>query len=301
MTVAFFQGKHLSSDWEGSMKTLGGLLIAMLISASLSAQMSRNFSSEDLLQDDHVLDAYSLGRIVFVYRRSSLPSPETAVTDLSKLISVDRAAEHGKPDQLMLRQLNSPLMGIELKPELNEATAVNCGDRGFFWRILWEFYPAKGGSSGPPLTCRTYVGPDGSLIPVERALCDMIEFPNEDDGGDCLVSSLPFKKLSKRAKERAVIHGDEVLSRAQTKLDEALANSGREHKLSLRFRDQELINVPYKLLHTGETEERDIWAVHYVLPDLQHDAILKSDPFTVWVTVDGEVGKLTWNGWKLTE
>lgn len=296
------------------MKTFETLLIVLLISGAASAQMSLRqhcfpldgTEETELLRDNDVLDAYSLGHIVFVYRKRSLPTPEAAVTDLTKIISVDRAVEHGKPDKVLLNQLQSPLFGMELTPSLDEATAVSRGDQGFFWRISWELFPAKGALGGVPWTCRTYVGPDGAPILVERALCDIVRFPkaanNEEEENGYLISSIPFAELPKRTKDQAVIHGEEILSRAQAELKAAFEQSGRQPKdpiPSLRFRDQSLIKVPYEMLHTGDIVYRDVWAVRFVPADLKPDAILTAEPFTVWVTVDGQVSKLTWNGWKM--
>lgn len=281
------------------MKILAGLILAILLQTASFAQMAVSSSKIALLQTDDLFDAYSLGQIVYVYRESSFPTLESAVTDLEKLISVDRAAEHGKPDTLMLQQLESRLMGIELSPRLDEAAAMNRGDCGFLWKLCWTLFPAKQNLGGKPWICRTYVGPDGSDIKPELALCDEISFSKGKHGSNCLVSSLPFTRLSKRVDAKQAIHGEDVLTRAQAELKSAVESIDLEQRPSLRFRDQELIKVPFEQLHTGHIENREVWAVHFVPAELQGKDILNADPFTVWVTIDGQVGKLTWNGWSL--
>ena len=89
-----------------------------------------------LLADVDVLDAFPIGDVVFVHRGSGLPSDEKAVTDLSKIIPVNRAEIHGRPGQAVLMLIDQ-VLGDPHALHVKNLSAINYASSGYVWKVTW--------------------------------------------------------------------------------------------------------------------------------------------------------------------
>lgn len=93
---------------------------------------TKNISSED------VIEVYSIADMSFVIRDSKIFDSKIKETDLSKLLSPAEAVKRGLPDRetgLLIDQL----LGGHHRPALVSASAIDNGDAGFYWHMVWQF------------------------------------------------------------------------------------------------------------------------------------------------------------------
>lgn len=255
---------------------------------------------EDMFTDTDVLDAYSIGNVCFVVRRSQLPMDDEVCKDVSKVLPVDRAVIHARPgfdQQLLINQL----LGQPHRLRLDSICLVDHGDAGFVWTTTWDLYPAVGGSSGIPFQYRVHVKPNGALIVPEHYLCDVIGDPGLDQ---ILLSVLAFDDLNRPAGDiqegqSSTIFGDEALDLARTAVQKLLEPElGRGETPGFRFYDQSAIDVPIRTKHDGSIEKRKVWAVNFIAADTAAENVHAVAQFTVWVTEDGFVSHLSRGSWQ---
>lgn len=253
---------------------------------------------QELLDDDDVFEFVKIGELVMVYRTSSLPKEEAAVFDLDKLCSVSNAVRNGSPEYIESVLIDQELSGSH-RFDLDEAAALSMGKHGMLWRVKVSLMPTVGGFSGLPYLYRGLLQADGTPIPDEKAFvahCDLEregEGANDDDE-DCdhLFSVIRFADFADPNPDEKLLHGDEILSRAETKLKSAIGK-----RPGFRFHDQRLVSVPILRRHDGNTVDRKLWKVGFIPaaddPDIEQPAII------LWVTVDGRVSELSINKWSL--
>lgn len=251
--------------------------------------------------DDVVLDAFPIGDVVFVYRRSELPSGDNAVADLSKIIPAHRAEIHGRPGPDVSSLINQ-MLGTPHTTHVESLSAINYGDSGYVWKVTRKLFPSFGGFSGVPFQFRSYVNPDGSLIAPERYLCDhdtVVGTEGRFFGNDNIFSVMSFADFEVDEKNAKHIHGDQALSLATNAIEKFVAQKPlKKHKVAYRLHDQSLLRLPVATNHDGKLAMRKVWAVNFVDAKLTGNAIHEAEPLTVWVTVDGMVSQLTFRSWK---
>jgi len=284
-----------------------GRLIACAIAFSPTIGLGQfNPSSPRVLTTsidcDDMLDASAVGHAVFVFRRSQLQQGELAHRGLSELIPVDRAEVHGRPGR-EVRALIAHMLGTPHELHVREVCASIKETPGFIWKVTWELFPARGGSTGTPYESHAFVNPDGSVLTPERFLCDHMYLANGNEeyyfgGGHGVFSALAIADIGVKADDTTV-HGDKVLSLAKAALDRFVEENFEASKgPNLRFHDQSLIDLPIDTDRNAQVVKAKVWAVNFIEADLAREEINQSDPFTVWVTTDGLVSQLSLHRWK---
>lgn len=268
------------------------LIILLFSGGSLYAQ-SLGFSSVDGLADHDFFEAFSVGDAVYIYRNSRLPEPENAIAELSKIISVDRAAIHGAPSKSD-RAIINQMMGFETELSVQSVCATDFGEGGFLWRVEHRISPAVGGTTGAWPHFVLYVNPDGSAIQPDRYLCSRRMVASDT----ALFSVLSFEDLS-TGTGRPAIDGEDAL-RIGRETIEAICSKASKQGLSIktRFHDQRLTDVPIGTKNTGDIHYCRVWQVRFMLADGASFELFDNDPIVVWVTADGFASELSLEKWR---
>src|SRR5688500_275322 len=114
--------------------TVGRLTCLLVLGPASCLAQGIFVKRTDALADNDVLDAFSIGNAVFVYRQAGLPAPEKAVLDLTKVIPVSRAEIHGRP-AADVHSLVEEMAGHPAQWEVSDVSAVNHGAAGFVWKV----------------------------------------------------------------------------------------------------------------------------------------------------------------------
>lgn len=248
----------------------------------------------DGLADADYFDAFCIGNVAHIFWNSSLPESGNAVTNLAKLIAVDRAAIHSAPDS-STRALIDLMFGYETRFSEESVSAVNYGDSGYIWRVERSVSPAMGGSTGCPPKYLSYVNADGSLIIPSRFLFGQKQVGPETK----LYSVLSFANLESSSSTKDTIDGEDALRLAKAELD-SLGTEAAELNISLktRFHDQKLVDYPIKTTNTGKNKTCNVWQVRFLLADKASFELFDNSPIVVWVTTSGLVSKLSLESWE---
>lgn len=277
------------------MKSLFSLmLLAFALSCGKESfsQESQSGKIDGLVETDY-FDAFCIGSVAHVFWNTSLPDTRSAVEELSKIISVDRAAIHSAPDESN-RSLINLMFGYETRFSEEAISAVNYGDSGYIWKIERSVFPAMGGSTGVPPRYLSYVNADGSLIFPSRYLFSKKKVGPETQ----LYSVLPFAELETSSSNVNRIDGEDALRLAKEGLDSLIKKADESDvAIMTRFHDQKLVAYPIKTAITGKSETCNVWQVRFLLADDVAFELFDDSPIVVWVTSSGRISRLSLDSW----
>lgn len=120
------------SDAQDLQPTLNQQSVNEMLRLFRGARDFQKKLSGSLINPD-VFDSFEIENVVFVNLVSDLPSADEAVTDLSKMISVDRAAIHAKPGP-EIESLIELMLHRPHEPFLDEVCLSKHGESGFLWK-----------------------------------------------------------------------------------------------------------------------------------------------------------------------
>jgi hypothetical protein len=272
-----------------------GLMLFAIVLTGGDALFGQGLHSGQIdgLADSDYFDAFCIGNVAHIFCNSSLPESGKAVTNLAKIIAVDRAAIHSAPDS-STRALIDLMFDFRTKFSEESVSAVNYGDSGYIWRVERSVSPAMGGSTGVPPKYLSYVNADGALIIPSKYLFGQKRVGPETK----LYSVLSFADFENSSSTKSTIDGEEALRLAKADLD-SLCKEAEELNFTLktRFHDQKLISYPIKTLNTGKDETCNVWQVRFLVANNASFELFDSSPIIVWVTYSGKVSKLSLNSW----
>ena len=281
---------------------IGILLIAICAWAPNTAcgQMGLPAAQDLFVEEADELSLFSVGNVLFFYPTESLPKANDPPAEFSKLISVQDAVARARPDQ-QINTLVKQQLRFAHRFDLMEAAAKNLGNDEFIWHIIWELFPETGGSTGTPSTYTALVTADGSLVRPTIELWDAT--PVVTPGGPWISCRLPVRE-TKGADDRPNLSAEQIRATAEKRLIEFLQESddydrdqGGDPAKRFRFHGQQLLEIP---LETGADRKLRFWKVWQVdlvdLKWLRKDQV-EIEPFTVWVTEQGDVAGLKITDW----
>jgi len=273
------------------MKNSLAILFLLLATPTLFSQDLASRQINGLLDVDF-FDAFSVGDTVYIYRTSGLPALKNAVNDLTKLITVDRAALHGVPGKIDC-ELMDVMLELKTRTSLHSVAAEIFGNSGFLWKVVHEIGPAHIGSTGVWPKFVSYVNPDGSLIKPEKYICSG-KLVAEDTH---LFSVISFDDLS-MISDGPEIDGEDALRIGRESIEKLCTEALKQNiVIRTRYHDQRLVGIPIKTKNAGETNYRQMWRVRFILADHVSYELLDSDPVVVWITTDGCASTLSINEW----
>lgn len=268
------------------------VLFTLAISAQCTAQW--HLARSNQLNDDGIMDVFTIADIAFVIRESAVFDSVNKETDLARLISPAAASKVGLPDKPTAELINRLLQSHQ-EYDLRTASAIDHGDDGFVWKLVWHLHSSYGGSSGIPYEYHAVVRADGSSVKPELYLCDDYGSGTAIDPDEVLFSALAI---------------DDLLPPTQSQVDEAEIQTTAERAFAnaisrFNFGDDFQSLPPERLTFSGkltsgneDADELEVWAVRFVHSSIDKPENVKYiGSIQVWVTSDLKTSTLSKGTW----
>jgi hypothetical protein len=237
-----------------------------------------------------VSDAFVVGDVAFVVLEADIFAKGKPELELPNLLSAAKAVRNGTPSSTFMRLL-SQSVGYQCRLSVDRVSAVNFGDSGFVWHLVWNIRPHKGGTSGPTSQYRAYVRADGSCVPPTLYLRDVTSL------GECSLYSTLAIKRSPLPRKGPELTSDRIGQLALQKLENTLKRAKAAY--GLRQSSIELVSLP--LESNGGSGNGSIfraYCVQVVLtrPNATENA---SNTIKIWVNMNGDVSEVTLDEWRI--
>ncbi len=246
---------------------------------------------KDKVAVDSVACPFRIADLLFVYRPPLLSDPKEIVRNLAEVVPKKKAVDAAFPDHRTQWIVDGVLDDHEFR--LDEATLVDRGGMGLFWHVKWNLFPTSGGFGGVPW----------SYLAIVTGKCDQIQpeislwssFPVHGDR-IYVRSHMDFENLARDNKGKRVLFGDEIANLAKRRLADfskehdvkstgvpAPNEAGAGEPLSWRLQTQRIFEI----------DNHRIWEIRFTDDNWGAEDALDLRELTLWVTLHGEVSKLS--------
>jgi len=247
------------------------------------------------IKGPNVLDSFSIGDVTFVFLDSDIRVPEESARGLADVDHPANAATKARPSELML-SIIGVVLGMEHELSFEEATVVDYGSDGHFWKITWSLYPTQGGFGGFPFQCLGFVRGDGSPVAPRVVLRDHFGswYSNQQN---MIFSVLPLEELAPPGNSNHT--QQEIVDFAEQHLERRL----KELDIPVQFKFDSIAHRTFsgRVQSNGPDCEVGVWAVDFVDKSIPTNVNNEnsSTKITIWVTNELKTSNISVGTWTI--